>query len=118
MQDNETSDIGGLLHKFWEIKSTGMSREDEYCSDDREALRIAEESLIKLPDDRYQIAMPWKNDPKDLPDNYETVDKQLVSTGKRLLQDKELGKAYSKVIDYCKEKVCISKVNECDTKEK
>ena len=34
----ETSDIGGLRQKFWEIESTGMSREDEYCSDDREVL--------------------------------------------------------------------------------
>ena len=37
---------------------------------------------------------------------------------KRLLQDKELGKAYSKVIDDYKEKGYISKVNESDTKEK
>ena len=98
MQGNETSDIGGMVQKFWENESTGMSREDEYCSDDREALRIAEESFIKLPDDQYQIAMRWENDPKDLPDNYERVYKQLVSIEKRLLQDKELGKAYSKAI--------------------
>ena len=50
MQGNETSDIGGLLQIFWKIRSTGMSREDEYCSDDRKALRKAEDSLIKLPD--------------------------------------------------------------------
>ena len=62
--------------------------------------------------------MPWKNDPKDLPDNYKTAHKQLVSTEKRLLQDKELGKAYPKVIDDYKEKGYISKVNESDTKEK
>ena len=42
--------------------------------------------------------MRWENDPKDLPDNYERVYKQLVSIEKRLLQDKELGKAYSKAI--------------------
>ena len=51
MQGNETSDIGGLLQRFWEIESTGMSREDEYFSDDRETLKIAEGSLINLPDD-------------------------------------------------------------------
>ena len=62
--------------------------------------------------------MPWKNDPKDLPDNYKTAYKQLVSTEKRLLQDIELGKAYTKVIDDYKEKGYISKVNESDTKEK
>ena len=72
-----------------------MSREVEYCSD-REVLRIAEESLIKLPDDR--------NDLKNLPDNYETVHKRLVRTEKRLLGNKELEKAYSKVIHDYKEK--------------
>ena len=82
-----TSDIGGLLQKYWEIEITGISREDEYCSDDREALRIADESLTKLQDDWYQIAMSWKNDPKGLPDNYETGHKRLVSTEKRLLRD-------------------------------
>ena len=51
MQGNETSDIGGLLQRFWEIESNGMSREDEYFSDDREALKIAEGLLINLPDD-------------------------------------------------------------------
>ena len=50
IQGNETSDIGGLLQIFWKIRSTGMSRKDEYCSDDRKALRKAEDSLIKLPD--------------------------------------------------------------------
>ena len=29
MQGNETSDIGGLVQKLWEIESTGISREDE-----------------------------------------------------------------------------------------
>ena len=119
MQGYEISDIGGLLQKYWEIESTGMLREDEYCSDDREVLRIAEESAEgSLPDDQYQIAMPWKNDPKDLHDSYETAHKQLVSTEKRLLQDKELEKVYSKVIDDYKEKGYISKVNESNTKEK
>ena len=37
MQGNETSDIGGLLQKVWEIESTEMSRKYEYCSDDRSA---------------------------------------------------------------------------------
>ena len=51
--------------------------------------------------------MPWKNDPKDLPDNYETAHKQLVNTEKRLLRDKELGKAYSKFTDDYKDKEYI-----------
>ena len=109
MQGNETLDIGGLLQKFWEIESTGMSRENQYFWDDREALPIAKESLIKVPDDWYQITMPWKNDPKDLPDNYKTAHKRLASTEKRLLWDKELWKAYSKVIDDYKEKGYILK---------
>lgn len=53
--------------------------------------------------------MPWKNDPKDLPDNYKTAHKRLASTEKRLLRDKELGKPYSKVIDDYKEKGYNSK---------
>ena len=52
--------------------------------------------------------MPWKNDPKDLPDNYKTAHKRLARTEKRLLRDKELEKTYSKVIDDYK-KVYISK---------
>ena len=52
-----------------------MSREDEYCSDDRKVLRKAEDSLIKLPDNLYHIAMSWKNDPKDLLDNFQVARK-------------------------------------------
>ena len=37
------------------------------------------------PDDGYQTAMPWRNSPKDLPNNYETAQKQLVSTEKGLM---------------------------------
>ena len=80
MESNETSDIGGMLQKFWEIE-TRMSKKDEYCPYDREALKFTEESLLNLADDMSNINA-LENETRNLPDNYETAYKQLVHTEK------------------------------------
>ena len=62
--------------------------------------------------------MSWKNDPKDLPDNYKTLHKQFVSTEKRLLRDEELGKYTQKSLMITRRKDIFQKLMKVIQKKK
>ena len=56
------------------------------CSQDKQALNIYEESVY-LVDGRYQIAIPWKCHPPDLPNNKPLAEHRLDLLRKKLLKD-------------------------------
>ena len=70
---------------------------------------------IQYNDGRYQIGIPWKEDPSSLPNNYEMAFKRLRNTEKRLNRDPELKEAYSNVIENYITKKYIRKVPEEET---
>ena len=45
---------------------------------------------MKYQNVRYQVAIPWKEDPSNLPSNYDMALKRLKNTEKRLVNDPEL----------------------------
>ena len=57
---------------------------DEQCT-----LEQVEKSL-KYLDGRYQVALPWKENDPDLPDNYGMALSRLCNTEKRLLKSPEI----------------------------
>ena len=65
-----------------------MSRQD------KQALSIYEESA-RLDDGHYQIAIPWKCHPPDLPNNKPLAEHRLNLLRKKLLKDPELYSRYS-----------------------
>ena len=65
-----------------------MSRQD------KQALNIYEESA-RLVDGHYQIAIPWKCHPPDLPNNKPLAEHRLNLLRKKLLKDPELYSRYS-----------------------
>ena len=70
-EQSDTNEISSLLRQFWEIEKPSTSHDrpvlnpDEHC-----ALEQVEKSL-KYLDGRYQVALPWKENATDLPDNYD-----------------------------------------------
>ena len=71
------NNLNSTLQRFWELESLGTKLEHKPCSkDENDALKKVEESMC-FKDDRYQVSMPWKEDPKHLPDNYNMAVKRL-----------------------------------------
>ena len=68
--------------------------------DDKRALAIMEESLKKV-NRHYQVALPWKNNSPNLPQNREMAERRLKGLQKKLLASPALCKQYrEKMSDY------------------
>ncbi|XP_071799964.1 uncharacterized protein [Asterias amurensis] len=63
----------GPIEEFIGLESVGLEPRRCKCSTDllnECATKAMEQSVTQLPDGSYEIQLPWKKSPKDLPDNY------------------------------------------------
>ena len=74
------------------------------------------EKSIKYVDGRYQVAIPWKDDKPELPDNYSMAVRRLFNTEKKLRNNPEVGEAYSKCISQYLEKGYIRKIDPAESR--
>ncbi len=59
------------------------------------------EDSVKLVDGHFQVALPWRQDPPDIPNNKIMAEKRLRSLRNRLMKDTELFKRYTQAMqDY------------------
>ena len=106
-----TDEIAPILQKFWELESSGISVDRAVMTlADQSALEKVRSSL-RFQNHRYQVGIPWKKEPPDLPNNHEMAVKRLVSTEKHLLRKPDVAEAYSKSISQYMEKGYIRKVS-------
>eukprot|EP00112_Aurelia_sp_Birch-Aquarium-sp1_P014565 Seg3156.4 transcript_id=Seg3156.4/GoldUCD/mRNA.D3Y31 product="hypothetical protein" protein_id=Seg3156.4/GoldUCD/D3Y31 len=105
------TDLNQTLQRFWEIDTSGSFAEKEtsLSPEDSYALKKVSQSL-NFEDGRYEVAMPWKPNAPELPNNYEMAMNRLRSTERRLWKNKEIGQAYCDVIAGHLKKGYISKV--------
>ena len=61
-----------MLRRFWEIDYSGMESVPTMNKQQSLILEKAETS-ITLSEGRYQIAIPWKENKLQLPDNYKVA---------------------------------------------
>ncbi|PFX21661.1 hypothetical protein AWC38_SpisGene13841 [Stylophora pistillata] len=71
---------------------------------------------LKYWDGRYQVALPWKQDVSNLPDNYDMALRRLYNTEKRLPKNPEIAAAYSENMTQYLEKGYIRKVDPAEDK--
>jgi len=67
-------------------------------------------------DGKYQVALPWKENIPDLPDNYDIALRRLCNTEKRLLKNPDIAAAYSENITQYLEKGYIRKIDPTEEK--
>ena len=104
-----TDEIAPILHKFWELESSGISVDRAVMTlADQTALEKVRSSL-RFQNDRYQVGIPWKKEPPDLPNNRKMEVKRLVTTEKHLLKKLDVAEANSKSINQYMEKGYIRK---------
>ena len=91
------------IETIYELETIGVRAVNCQCPktvisyEDQEALDLLESSC-RREDNRYIISLPWKKDPKHLPDNYELAEKRLVSLEKSLLKDQKKAEMYCKAM--------------------
>jgi hypothetical protein len=91
-------EINHSLKRFWEVDSMGTILHSPVMTDEEKlAIHKVRESL-KNDGERYQVAVPWRDERPMLEANYEMASKRLENTEKRLLRLKNVGEEYEKII--------------------
>lgn len=99
--------------RFWEMEfnDSQFSIEKGLSQDDKRALAIMEDSA-ELRGGHYEVALPWKVFPPDLPNNKIVAEHRLGLLKKRLLKDPQLHRKYSLFMDDLFDKGHAQKVPE------
>ena len=109
--------INSMLHKFWEIDTSGTEQAPLLNTEDKLVLRMAKES-IKYNGCSYEIAIPWKEKFIGSQNNFEMAEKRLHNLERKLFKEPEVAKEYEKIISQYLEKGYVTKVstnNDCDS---
>ena len=94
-----------------EFNDSQFSIEKGLSQDDKRALAIMEDSA-ELRGGHYEVALPWKVFPPDLPNNKIVAEHRLGLLKKRLLKDPQLHRKYSLFMDDLFDKGHAQKVPE------
>ncbi len=98
-------DLREQVEQFWKLDSTSMLAGSipEMSIDDKKAVQIWNDSLT-LENGHYQMDIPFKSDPPELPDNRRMAEKRLLSLGRRLMKNPDLHSRYRAGIEDLLEK--------------
>ena len=105
------ADLNLQFERFCEMEfnDSQFSVEKGMSQEDKRALNIMEKST-ELRGGHYEIALPWKVFPPDLPNNKIVAEHRLVLLKKRLIRDSELHRKYASFMDDLFEKGHARKV--------
>ena len=106
----QNADMDSMLRKFWEIESSGTQAYAQPLKPEEQMALQKVKNSLKFNGKRYELAMPWKQDKPELPNNYSMAVRRLCGTEKRLMKNPEAGSAYSEIINTYVQKGYIRKV--------
>ena len=110
LAENDNSQLNSLLKRFWDLDSIGIiSTEPQLTPEDKLAWNKVNKSL-KFNGEHHEVAVPWRDERPQLPNNLPMAKKGLVSTERKLLKDKEVAVAYQQVLNDYLEKQYIRQV--------
>ena len=97
--------VNNTLHRFWEVDNDGVENLLVMTKGERSILKKVKES-VEFSDGHYQIAIPWKENQIQLPNNYKMAIQRLQSPSTVV--------AYSQVIERYLEKGYVRKVDQSE----
>ena len=94
----EIENLDYTLRRFWEIENEGTNTKSVMTADEKKAVKLVQDSF-KYKDGRYEVGIPWKRDPKFLPDNHDMAVKRMMNTERKLLRDVKTANEYNQIIE-------------------
>eukprot|EP00057_Strongylocentrotus_purpuratus_P005403 XP_003730892.1 PREDICTED: uncharacterized protein LOC100888831 [Strongylocentrotus purpuratus] len=89
----------GPIEEFIGLETMGLEPKRCRCSSDlldRNATEIMQQSMSQLPDGAYEVALPWRKSPENIPDNYEYAVKRQKHLEKQFANKPEKWEVYCK----------------------
>jgi len=116
LPEKDTLELNNLLKRFWDLESIGIiPTGPQLTPEDKLAWDKVNKSL-KFNGQHYEVAVPWRDERPQLPNNLPMARKRLVSTERRLMKDKEVAVAYQQVINDYLDKKYIRRVPDDERK--
>ncbi|XP_053392388.1 uncharacterized protein LOC128555057 [Mercenaria mercenaria] len=112
---NEPDDLDQMLKGFWEIDNSGLTIKEQPLTQIEQKVLKESEKDMKVEDGRYEVKIPWKTDPSNIPNDYEMAVKRLQHTEKRLKKEPNIEIAYTETIENYVNKGYIHKVPQDET---
>ena len=111
LAEKDTMELNCLLKRFWDLESIGITttRQQHLTPEDKWAWEKVNNSL-KFDGQHYEVAVPWRDERPQLPNNLLMAKKRLVSTERKLMKDKEIAVAYQQVLNNYLNKKYIHRV--------
>ena len=103
-------EVNTVLRQFWEIDSSGIT-DLPFVSKEEQLLLEKSEKSIKFTEGHYQIALPWKQEMLQLPNNYRMALNRLENLERRLKKSPQTAVAYGEVIANHLKKGYIRKID-------
>lgn len=97
-QDSDTRDIEVGLQKFWELEAIGIEDTSEDTFENDAAMDIFQKT-VSFRDGRYEVRLPFKRPPEDLPNNFSVAERRLRSLLKRFQRNPSLLKDYQEILN-------------------
>ena len=106
-------DLDGTLKRFWEIESYGTELNDRVVCTEEERLALEKvSSSVCYNGERYIVAVPWKGQRPQLPDNRQMAESRKTWWQKNLKKKEIVEREYKKTIETYVEKGYLRKVPE------
>ena len=115
LPEKDTSELTCLLKLFWDLESIGIisTGQQQLTPEDKLAWDKVNKSL-KFNGQHYEVAVPWRDERPQLPNNLPMAKKRLVSTEQKLMKVKEVAVAYQQVFNEYLDKKYIRRVPEAE----
>ena len=97
LEENGNSELNSLLKRFWVLETLGIvPTEPRMKPEDKVAFDKVHQSFT-FNGKHYEVAVPWRDERLQLPHKLPMAKKRLLSTDRKLLKEKEVAVAYTKV---------------------
>ena len=89
------------LQRLWntDFNESAVNNKSSLSVEDKKALEMMEQSL-KRKDGHFQVALPWREEPVNIPNNKPMAERRLESLKRRLRKDGKLFEKYKQAMQY------------------
>lgn len=89
-------DVGNLMQRFWEIED--LSDGIVQSAEEKQAEEIFKNTVNRLENGRYEVALPFKSEPSNLGDSYKTAERRYYTLERKFRIQPKLKPLYDEVI--------------------
>ena len=98
--EEQSDDLNPTLRKrFWDLETMGITPLRSVMTSDESVAWHKVSTSIQFENGHYVVAVPWRNERPNLPNNRPLAEKRLESTERKLEKNPEIAETYQKVIE-------------------